>query len=247
MLSLSYPWLLLALPLPLLVHWLGRAYLSETDAVQSPFFARLASFSGIEPGRGAAILNRTTVQRLGIITVWLLTVAALCRPQWIGDPIVENRSARDLMLAVDLSGSMEAEDFIGIDGQKRQRLDGLKRVLEPFILGRDKDRVGLIVFGSAPYLQAPFTSDLELLVELLEETQVRMAGPRTVIGDAIGLAIKHFASSDSANRVLILVTDGNDTDSQVPPLQAARVAADEGITVHVVAIGDPRNGGRRRP
>ena len=164
---------------------------------------------------------------------------ALARPQWIEDPIVREEPTRDMLLAVDLSGSMEAKDFTDDRGQQVDRLTAVKQVLDDFLSRREGDRIGLIFFGTAAFVQAPFTGDLDVVRTLMDEAQVRMAGPRTAMGDAIGLAMKIFESSDVEDRVLIVLTDGNDTGSLVPPVRAAEIAGDNGIVVHTVAVGDP--------
>ena len=145
----------------------------------------------------------------------------------------------DLMLLVDLSGSMEAEDFTNAKGDTVDRLSAVKEVLDDFLTDREGDRVGLVVFGTAAFVQVPFTQDLAATRLLLEEAQVRMAGPRTAFGDAIGLAITLFERSEVDERVMIVLTDGNDTGSRVPPDRAAGIAADQGVVIHTVAIGDP--------
>ena len=243
MIQLAYPFVLALIPLPIAIRLWAGAHFSRQDAVQAPFFSQLVSLTGQQANQGGAVASRNRLQWLFLIGMWLLIVFAAARPQWIGEPITQTKAARDLMIAVDLSGSMEAEDFAADEGVSLTRLDGLKQVLQNFIDGRESDRLGLIVFGSAPYLQVPFTLDLELFKILLDETRVRMAGPKTMLGDAIGLSIKHFESSEANNKVLLLVTDGNDTASQVPPRQAANTAQQKGITIHVIAIGDPETVG----
>jgi len=146
---------------------------------------------------------------------------------------------RDLLVAVDLSGSMEAQDFTDKEGNTVDRLTAVKEVLDTFFARRDGDRVGLILFGSAAFVQVPFTDDLEVVRELLKEAQIRMLGPRTMLGDAMGLAINLFERSEVEERVLIVLTDGNDTGSLVPPERAAEIARDNGVVVYTVAIGDP--------
>lgn len=115
------------------------------------------------------------------------------------------------------------------------RLTAVKQVLGTFLTKRDGDRVGLLVFGSAAFVQAPFTEDLQVCRSLLQEMQVRMAGPQTKLGDAVGLAITVFERSDVKERVLIVLTDGNDTGSQVPPDKAAAIARDKGIKIYTIA------------
>ncbi len=170
-------------------------------------------------------------------------MVALAQPVWIGDPIVRQSAGRDLLLVVDLSGSMDVRDFEAPDGTRIDRLTALKHVVAEFIAQRRGDRVGLVLFGSAPFLQVPFTEDLAIAQTLLDEAQVRMAGPQTRLGDAIGLGIQLFESSETPERVMLVLTDGNDTRSLVPPAQAARIAADDGITIHAIGVGDPSAAG----
>ena len=239
MFLLAYPWLLLLLPVPLLLRRMLPAHREPRAAVRAPFTSRLSALTDQEPSAGAAILPRRPWQWLLLGTCWLLVVVALARPQWLEDPVVEELPMRDLLLAVDLSGSMDTTDFTDTNGQQTDRLTAVKQVLEAFLAQREGDRVGLVLFGSAAFVQAPFTADLEVVQELLDEAQVRMLGPRTMLGDAIGLGINLFERSEVEERVMIVLTDGNDTGSQVPPEQAARIAADLGVTIHTVAIGDP--------
>jgi Ca-activated chloride channel family protein len=243
---LDAPWLLLLLPLPLLVHRLLRSHRERRDAVYAPFVEELAALTGRSPEAGAATARRTAGQATAFVVAWVLVVVALARPQHVGAPIERTVPTRDLLLAVDLSGSMDTEDFTDEHGDTVDRLTAVKQVLDAFLARRAGDRVGLILFGSAPFVQVPFTDDLESCRTLLDEAEVRMAGPRTVVGDAIGLAITVFESSDLDERVLILLTDGNDTGSRVPPDRAAAIAAERGIVIHTVAVGDPRAAGEEQ-
>lgn len=245
MLEFAHPWLFALLPLPLLLWWLLPPYREPREAVQTPFFQQLAALMGFEPQEGAVVRSKTKAQRLLGALVWILLVGALAGPQWVEPPIVKQVSARDMMLAVDLSGSMETEDFTDEQGAQVSRLDAVKLVLDDFIARREADRLGLIVFGNAPYIQAPFSQDHDTVRYLLEQTRVGMAGPQTMMGDAIGFAITRFEESASSNRVLILLTDGNDTGSKMPPQKAADIAADHGITIHTVAMGDPKAAGEQ--
>src|SRR5262245_5524813 len=147
MLELAWPWALAALPLPLLAWWLLPAYRAQQTSEQVPFFQRIAAATGQTPRPGAVILRRFAVQMTGAGVVWVLLVAARARPQWVGPPITRDVSARDLMLAVDISGSMDQSDFRAPDGRMLQRLAGVKRVIDDFIARRRGDRIGLILFG----------------------------------------------------------------------------------------------------
>ncbi len=242
MLELAHPWALLLVPLPLLMRLLP-AYRESRDSVKVPFFDKLVELSEQRPESGARILQRKQIQRILVATTWILLVIAAAKPQWIGPPIEQQKSGRDLMIAVDLSGSMETRDFTLPDGTRVDRLVAVKHVLEDLAAQRESDRLGLIVFGAAAYLQAPFTDDHRVWQQLLDETEIGMAGPSTVFGDAIGLAIKLFRENNSDNRVLIILTDGNDTGSTVPPVDAAKVAAANGIRIYTIAIGDPTSAG----
>jgi Ca-activated chloride channel homolog len=246
MIVLAMPWLLLLLPLPWAVRLILTTHHESRDAVYAPFVQSLAEISGQKLRAGSVTLQRTTSQLLLFISVWLLIVLSLARPQLIGEPIEKMVPTRDLLLAVDLSGSMDTEDFQDEIGNKVNRLAAVKTVLDDFLAKREGDRVGLIFFGSAAFLQAPFTEDLDTCRIILDEAQVRMAGPKTVVGDAIGLAVNVFESSNQSDRVLILLTDGNDTGSRVPPDRAAVIAQEKGITIHTVAVGDPSSVGEEQ-
>ncbi len=239
MYALSHPWLLLLILLPLALRRVVPPYREPRQAVRVPWFQRVAALLGEQPADGAVIAQPTAVQRaLGWI-LWALVLFALARPQFLEPPVTRVLPTRDLMLLVDLSGSMDAEDFTNLRGEMVDRLTAVKEVLDDFLTRREGDRVGLIVFGNAAFVQVPFTQDLDACRLLLEETAVRMAGPRTALGDAIGLGITLFERSEVEDRVMIALTDGNDTGSKVPPAEAAKIARDNDITIHVVGVGDP--------
>jgi Ca-activated chloride channel family protein len=246
MLEFAWPWALAALPLPILTWWLLPPYRARQASVQIPFFNRLAEATGQEPQQGAVVLRRRVMQMIAAALIWVLTVAALARPQWVGEPVTHEVSARDLILAIDISGSMEQSDFRTPDGQTIRRLDGVKRVVRDFIARRDGDRVALILFGTRAYVQIPFTRDLQTAQELLDQTDVGMAGQQTAIGDTLGLAIKTFEAGNARQKLMILLTDGNDTASRVPPEHAADIASQRGVTVYTIAVGDPNASGENR-
>jgi Ca-activated chloride channel family protein len=238
MFELEHPWALALLLLPL-VMLLLPAYKESRDSVKVPFFDKLVDLSEQRPETGAMVMQRNLAQRFLVPLMWVALVTAAAKPQWIGPPIEQQKSGRDLMVAVDLSGSMQARDFTLPDGGAVDRLEAVKYVLADLASQRVSDRLGLVVFGSAAYLQTPFTDDHLVWTQLLQETEIGMAGQSTVFGDAIGLAIKLFLESESDNRVLIVLTDGNDTGSVVPPVDAAKVAAAHDIRIYTIAIGDP--------
>lgn len=241
MLTFAYLWIFLLLPLPWLIRKFLPARRVERVSVRVPFGERLREAS--EGGSFVAKARRGPGSLVLTSLVWLLVVAALARPQWLEQPVSKELPTRDLLLLVDLSGSMGQEDFTNAAGEKVDRLTAVKEVLGDFLTKRKGDRVGLVVFGDSPFLQAPFSTDLELSRQLLDETAVGMAGPRTAFGDAIGLGVTLFDESDAPARTIIALTDGNDTASQVTPVEAARVAAQRDIRIHTVAIGDPTTAG----
>lgn len=243
MFELTYPYLLLLFPLPFLLRYLLPKYKEQSPAVRTPFFSDFSQILEDSAVTGDGAVRHPLMHWLIFLACWPLLLLALTRPQWIEEPMVKNIPTRDLLLAVDLSGSMETEDFTSSGGQMINRLEAVKEVLDEFLEKREGDRVGLIFFGTAPFVQVPFTEDLDVCRTLLNEAQVRMAGPQTMIGDTIGLAITVFDKSDVKDRVLILLTDGNDTGSAIPPEEAAMIAREKGVVIHTVAVGDPAAAG----
>jgi len=227
----AWPWMIVVLPLP----WLVRRFLSPAEpargaALRVPFLRELArpgEVIGGAPQRAPLLLA---------LCAWLLIVAASARPQWFGDPVELPVSGRDVMVAVDLSQSMQEQDF-QIQGRWVDRLTATKWVADDFIARREGDRIGLILFGEQADLQTPLTFDRATVLALLGEAQIGLAGRATAIGDAIGLAVKRLRANDEGSRVLILMTDGANTAGEVDPLQAAELAAREGLTIYTVGIG----------
>jgi len=245
MLIFAYAWVFLLLPVPWLIRGLLPIHHERKTAVRVPFMQRVSRLAGLEPGSANTVTKRPLSQWLVLSLAWLLLVTASARPQWLGEPIVKELPMRDMLVAVDLSGSMEAQDFTDSEGNTVDRLSAVKQVLDTFFSHREGDRIGLILFGSAAFVQVPFTADLAVVRELLNEAQIRMLGPRTMLGDAMGLAINLFERSEVDERVMIVLTDGNDTGSEVPPERAAHIARDKGVVVHTIAIGDPAAAGEQ--
>ena len=246
MLEFAHPFAFLALPLPLLIVWLVPPHRERVSALRVPFFDAVANAAGADPQAGSVILRRRAFQMIFAGLFWAGIVTGLAKPEWVGEPIVRSEAARDIMLAIDLSGSMDYRDFPGANDEPVSRFDAVQRVVAEFVTARETDRIGLIVFGNRAYLQLPFTRDLSTAVALVELMEVGMAGPRTALGDAIGLAIRSFESSEVEDRVLILLTDGNDTASAMTPINAAEIAAQNGIQIHTIGIGDETARGEDR-
>ncbi len=245
MLLFEHAWAFLLLPFPWLVRKLAPALGSERRSLQVPFFDALLQQQG-ELIQTQAVQRRRKIQIVLLVTIWLLLLCALAKPVWLAEPLEIREPARDVLVAVDLSGSMSEQDFAPQGQEPMSRLYGAKQVLAEFAQVREGDRFGLMVYGDAPYLQLPFSEDKNLFVQLLEESRVRMAGPKTMLGDAIGFAYKHFQEDANnrgegaaeRNKVLLLLSDGNDSGSRVPPKEAARLAASLGIKIYPVLLGN---------
>ena len=246
MYQLEYPWLLALLPLPLLVWLVLPAYRETSRALRLPFFSDIARVAGLKPAPGAVILRANWIQKILAPLVWGLIVVAIARPQYVEPPLTKVEPARDLLLAIDLSQSMDTRDFRNPAGIVDTRAAAVRSVVDEFITRRTGDRIGLVAFGDAPYPLVPFTLDHSTVRTMLAESRPGMAGPRTSIGDAIGLAIKMFEQSKAPEKVVIVLSDGNDTASKMPPDRAADIAKDRGIRVHAVGIGDPKGTGEDR-
>lgn len=246
MIQLTYPWILIALPFPWLIWRFLKPYKTQSTSVRIPFFSRLVNAAGARPEAGATVLKKNTIQIVAGTCVWCLLLLAATKPVYVGDPIEKELAARDVMLAVDISGSMETSDLATAEGRTIERLAAVKEVLRKFIADREEDRIGLIVFGSRAYVQVPFTQDLSAAKELLNSIRVGMAGPQTALGDAVGLAIRTFERSDVEQRMLIILTDGSDTASKMTPLNAAAIAAQKDVRIFTIGIGNPDAEGEER-
>jgi Ca-activated chloride channel homolog len=226
----AWPWMAAFLPLPLLSYALWPPAEARGSAIYVPFA------DGVAAGEAGAT-NGLGWRRLLYALVWVLLVLAAMRPQWLGDPVPAPTSGRRVLLAVDVSGSMAIQDMAG----GRSRLQVVQEVAGRFIDHRRGDRVGLILFGTRPYLQAPLTADLQTVHRFLDDAVVGVAGTETAIGDAIGLAIKRLRADGEAaalhQTVMILLTDGQNDAGVMPPLEAAQMAAETGLRIYTIGVG----------
>jgi Ca-activated chloride channel family protein len=227
--TIGWPWLLALLPLPWLLRWLLPESPSRgMRALKVPWYQAVV-------GGRAGWMKRPLLALVAGL-VWIMLVTAAARPQWVGEIDSLPVTGRDLLLAVDISGSMDTQDMVW-NNRAVNRLIIVKNVAGEFIQRRRGDRVGLVLFGSRAYLQTPLTFDTETTATLLDESEIGLAGRETAIGDAIGLAVKRLRQDAASERVLILLTDGANTAGEVQPLQAAEFAAREGLTVYTVGVG----------
>ncbi|MTI15394.1 vWA domain-containing protein [Sansalvadorimonas verongulae] len=230
-LEFTLPWILLLLPLPWLVYRFSKPANRQQSALLVPFYNDLPlqdSLTSPAPESRAPLFLA--------ILAWCLLLLATAGPRWVGDPVELPVTGRDTLLAVDLSGSMKQTD-LPLNGREATRLDVVKDVVSKFIDGRKGDRVGLVLFGTQAYLQAPLTFDIETVRTLLDESTIGIAGPLTAIGDAIGMSVKQLRKRPKDQRVMILLTDGDNTAGNLSPIKAADLAQKEGVTIYTVGVG----------
>jgi Ca-activated chloride channel family protein len=232
MIEFALPWVALLLPLP----WLLRRLLPPATVARAVlYFPRALELgSGVEHGHHSAPGARA--RHLLLALAWLGLLCAAAGPRWLGEEVSLPTSGRDLMLAVDISESMQIED-LQLHGQPADRLSVVKAVVSEFLARREGDRVGLILFGSSAYLHAPLTFDRRTVGKLLSEAQSGFAGKQTAIGDALAIAIKRLRERPEGSRVLLLLTDGANTAGEVAPRTAADLAARAGLRVYTIGVG----------
>ena len=234
MLNLLWPWALALAPLPFIYRWLRRPADVKIQALRAPLLAKVAMDDS------ASIKTSSWQRRLLLIVLslcWLSALLAIARPVWIGAPVSMPTNGRDILLAVDISGSMEQEDM-RINGREVNRLIAVKAVVGDFVVKREGDRLGLILFGEKAYLQTPLTFDRKTMQTLLNEAQIGFAGSTgTAIGDAVGLAVKRLQDRPENHRVVILLTDGSSNAGELDPMEAADLARRAKVKIYTVGIG----------
>ena len=228
MLTLALPWLLIFLPLPLL-------FKKKQQQQQAKLGGHLyLPGSDVEAQSLTSKRSNTSVKVYWLL--WFLLVIAVARPLWVGEPIELPSEGRDLMLSVDLSGSMQIEDMV-LEGKTTDRFTLIQHVISQFIERRKGDRIGLILFADHAYLQSPLTQDRRTVAQYLNEAEIGLVGRQTAIGEAIALAVKRFDQVGESNRVLILLTDGSNNAGAISPEQATDIAAKRGITIYTIGVG----------
>ncbi|NKB82416.1 MAG: VWA domain-containing protein [Nitrospirales bacterium] len=238
MIVFAWPWLFFLIFLPWFLRWMiPHASQNQGAALKVPFFHELVD----DPLRPAD-QHGLTVWKMRFwigIGIWCVLLTAAARPEWVGEPIALPVSGRNLLMAVDISGSMKTPDFT-IEGERVTRLTALKALGGQFISRRVGDRIRLIVFGSQAYLQTPLTFDRTTVQTMLNEAEIGMAGEKTAIGDALGLAVKRLNDQPDEEHVLVLLTDGSNTTGEITPLEATQLAQEAGIRIYTIGIGANR-------
>jgi Ca-activated chloride channel family protein len=232
MFEFHWLWAFTCLPLPFVAYWLLPTANFSESALKAPFFKQVSTISSSPTNR-----PNSSIWKLALLTLsWICLVIAIAKPQWQGEPISLPQSGRDLLVAVDFSGSMEIEDMV-IDNQQLPRYLVVKYIVGEFLKKRKGDRVGLVLFGSNAYLYAPLTFDTSTVDKLLQDAPLKIAGKGTAIGDAIGLSVKRLQDRPEAQRTLILLTDGENTAGELDPREAADLAVRASVRIHTIGVG----------
>mgnify|MGYP001377541560 FL=1 len=232
MIEWLWPLAFLLTPAPILVRWLIKASRKKQPALTVP---SLEGFSGLSSNESFSA-TLSTVKLIILWLAWILLIAAVARPQWVGEMVSLPTTGRDLMLAIDISGSMATEDM-QVNNEYVDRLSVVKAVISQFLDARKGDRVGLVLFGTNAYVQAPLTFDLKSVKKLMTEAPVGIAGGKTAIGDAIGLTVKRLRERQNEEKVVILLTDGANNVGEIPPIKAAELASVDGIKIYTIGVG----------
>ncbi|MBQ4831843.1 VWA domain-containing protein [Pseudoalteromonas sp. MMG010] len=235
MFEFSWPWLFILLPLPMLLMLFNQHDKNTHTRIRIPGFAKQYT------AQGQASQAKHKLSLFDWL-IWLLLISASANPSWLDEPISLPNEGREIMLAVDLSGSMTEQDM-AYNGQYVDRLTMVKAVLSDFIEQRQGDRLGLILFGDTAFLQTPLTRDVKTVSKMLSEAQIGLVGRATAIGDALGLSVKRFADKDKSNRIVVLLTDGQNTAGNLEPEQALLLAREEGIKVYTIGVGSDEKRG----
>lgn len=238
--EIAHLWIFLLTPLPLLIYWLVPPLRIKSASLQVPNLEKAASITGLKPRKSALITKKNLIISILLFIVWLLLLFSFSSPRLVGEPELNIKTSRNFLIVADISFSMANTDWM-IDGKRTTRWEAVKRVMHEFIEKRTGDRMGLIFFGSSSYIQAPFTSDLSTVDQLLEEADVGMAGQMTNIGKAIVKGIEMFDQDTIKTKVMLVLTDGVDSGTEILPLDAADLARKDSIHIYTLGIGNPEN------
>ncbi|EDZ89844.1 vWA domain-containing protein [Francisella tularensis] len=235
MINIEYPWFFALIILPFLVYLLlPRAKKDKQLALKTPFFEELESQID---NAGTRNFKKANYLKYLLGLIWILLIISGSGIQWLGKPVSLPQSGRDLIMAIDLSGSMAIQDMKKANGQMESRFDLVMRVANQFLDTRKGDRVGLILFGTRAYLQTPLTFDIATVKKMLDDASIALPGPQTAIGDAIGLAVKKLKKFPGDSKALILLTDGENNSGTLQPLQAAEIAKQYHIKIYTIGLG----------
>jgi len=236
----AYPFVALLAPLPIFIYWLLPAIKNRSSALIFPYFNSATKVSKQKPQKASYIKKRSLFSSILMFIIWLLLLLSLASPELVGKPERKFKTTRNFLIIADLSFSMATKDW-KINKQSVTRWQAVKSIMKDFIVRRESDRMGLVFFGSNAYIQAPFTTDLHTVKTMLDEADVGMAGQMTNIGKAIIKGMDLFERDSIQNKVILLLTDGVDSGTEILPLDAANMAKKEGVIIYTIGIGDPGN------
>ena len=235
---IAYPYVAFLAPLPLLIYWLLPAIKNRTSALIYPYFQQTALVSKNKPQKASFIKKKSWLAYVAMYTIWLLLLAALASPELVGKPEKTIKTSRNFLILADLSFSMANNDW-AVDSKRTTRWNAVKSIMQDFIIERKSDKMGLIFFASNAYIQAPFTTDLQVVQTMLDEADVGMAGQMTNIGKAIVKGMDMFERDTIPTKVMLLLTDGVDAGTSIAPLDAATIAKENGVIIYTIGIGNP--------
>ena len=240
--EIAYPWVFILILLPIFIYWLTPPFRIRSASLQLPNLEKAASITGLKPRKSALVTKKNKLVSFLLFLIWILILITLSSPRLVGEPELKVKTSRNFLIVADISFSMANSDWV-IEGKRATRWEAIKSVMHEFIEKRTGDRMGLIFFGSSAYVQVPFTSDLKTVELLLEEADVGMAGQMTNIGKAIVKGIEMFDQDTIKTKVMLVLTDGVDSGTEILPLDAADLAKKDSIHVYTLGIGDPENSG----
>lgn len=240
--EIAYKWMFFLLPIPLLVYALLPALRKRRLALITPSFMRAATISGQKPEKRAWVTRRNIFGWITLMLCWICLLGAASSPRLVGEPEKQTKLVRSFLIAADISFSMAERDWV-VGGKRMTRWEAVRSIMKDFVEQRKSDQIGLVMFATHAYLQAPLTVDLPTITWLLDETEVGMAGQMTSLGEAIGYSIKVFRNDTIKQKVMLLLTDGVDSGEDIAPLDAAQAARKDSITIYTLGIGKARGSG----
>ena len=240
--EIAYPWIFILILLPILIYWLVPPFRIKSASLQVPNLEKTASIAGLTPRNSALVNKKNRLVSFILFIIWVLLLISLSSPRLVGEPELKIKTSRNFLIVADISFSMANSDWV-IEGKRTTRWEAVKSVMHEFIEKRTGDRMGLIFFGSSAYIQVPFTSDLSTVELLLEEADVGMAGQMTNIGKSVVKGIEMFDQDTIKTKVMLVLTDGVDSGTEILPLDAADLAKKDSIHIYTLGIGDPENSG----
>ena len=234
----AYPYVAFLAVLPIFIFWLLPAIKNRSTALIYPYFDSSSKTANQKPKKASHIKQRSWFSSFCLYIIWLLLLTAMASPELVGKPEKKIKTSRNFLILADLSFSMAAKDWM-IDNKRVTRWQAVKDIMQDFIVKRESDKMGLIFFASNAYIQAPFTTDLKTIQTMLDEADVGMAGQMTNIGKAIVKGMDMFERDTIPNKVMLLLTDGVDSGTDILPLDAANMAKKDSTIIYTVGIGDP--------